>query len=168
MTRQHWDVFRQDLHLALRLLARNPGFAAAAILTLALGIGGSTTIFSVVYAIIFRPLAFPESERVLRIGWLPHGEDRNRRIDPLSYGNIQTLREKAGAYDLIGGIRYDSLSFDRKPLQAPAGVPAAAANHRSRHGVGAVGPGTRTAFDRGRSDRARIDDSRNLSCGFGR
>jgi predicted permease len=128
--RHHWDVFRQDLHLALRLLARNPGFAAAAILTLALGIGGSTTIFSIVYAVVLRPLAFPESERVLHIGWLPHGQNRNTHIRAGSYGNLQTLREKSTAFDLIGGVRYDSLSFERKPLQvvtpprrdAPSGV----------------------------------------------
>ena len=68
--REQWDVLRQDVRVGARLLTRNPGFAATAILTLALGIGGSTSIFSVVYAVVLRPLAFPESERVVRIGWV--------------------------------------------------------------------------------------------------
>ena len=67
--RQQWDILRQDLRVGARLLTRNAGFSATAILTLALGIGGSTSIFSVVYAVVLRPLAFPESERVVRIGW---------------------------------------------------------------------------------------------------
>ena len=67
--RRQWDIVRQDVRVGARLLTRNPGFSITAILTLALGIGRSTSIFSVVYAVVLRPLAFPESERVVRIGW---------------------------------------------------------------------------------------------------
>jgi len=53
----------QDVRFALRLLVKRPGFAAVAILTLALGVGASTSIFSVVEAVLPRPLPFAEPDR---------------------------------------------------------------------------------------------------------
>jgi putative ABC transport system permease protein len=61
------NQLRQDLHFAARMLARNPGFAAAAVLCLALGIGATTAIFSVVYAVVLRPLQYKEPERLVRV-----------------------------------------------------------------------------------------------------
>src|SRR5688572_28356855 len=59
------DPFRQDLRTAVRHLFGSPGFAAITIVTLALGIGANTAIFSVVNAVIFRPLGYPHPERLM-------------------------------------------------------------------------------------------------------
>lgn len=64
----HLDDARQDVRYAARTLLNNPRFprfAAAAITTLALGIGASTAIFSVAYGVSFRPLRYPEPNRLI-------------------------------------------------------------------------------------------------------
>ncbi len=61
------DKLLQDLRYGFRVLRRNPGFAAIAIATLALGIGTTTAIFSVVDAVMFKPLPFPTADRLMRV-----------------------------------------------------------------------------------------------------
>src|SRR5215208_4553346 len=56
-----------DLRFALRSLLRAPGFAAAAIVTLAIAIGANTAMFSILYGIVLQPLAFEQPDRVMRV-----------------------------------------------------------------------------------------------------
>ena len=66
----------RDLHYALRSLRLAPGFALAAIASIAVGIGGNVTIFSLVNAILLRPLPYPEADRLVSIRTvLPNGVD---------------------------------------------------------------------------------------------
>src|SRR5271167_897133 len=68
----------KDVRFGLRMIGKSPAFAAAAILTLTLGIGGTTAIFSFVDAVMLKPLPFPEAERIVNVWEKPPGGDRNR------------------------------------------------------------------------------------------
>ena len=63
----HGCAIRRDVRYAVRTLRRSPGFTSVAVLTLALGIGATTAIYSVVDAILLQPLPFPDSDRLVRI-----------------------------------------------------------------------------------------------------
>src|SRR5215469_9786138 len=64
---EHWSMLKQDTGFALRMMRKNLGFTIAAIIVLGLGIGANTAIFSVVNAVLLKPLPFAHGERLLML-----------------------------------------------------------------------------------------------------
>jgi len=117
-----WTSFErlsQDLRYGIRLLRRSPGFSAVAILTLALGIGANTAIFSVVDAFLLRPLPFRDSNRLVRFwpantktGLLPYSVD--------TYPNFVDWKAQARSFDQIE--LYNTRSFNLTGADQPERV----------------------------------------------
>jgi len=89
-----------DVHFATRMLRSSPGFTAVAVLTLALGIGANTAIFSVVNAVLLRPLPYPNAKRLAMI-WSTWG---NETRGPASGPELVELRNRSRAFEEIAGI----------------------------------------------------------------
>ena len=93
------NVFR-DVAFALRNLRRQPSFAFAAILTLALGIGATTAIFTVVYGVLIRPLPFPDADEVMVVSYQP--TDAGFWLYPgVVDGHYVALRESDRSFESI-------------------------------------------------------------------
>src|ERR1700683_4746000 len=84
------NTLMQDIRYALRMLRKSPGFALIAIITLALGIGANTAIFSVVDAVLLKPLPYPQPNRIAAV-WGTHSKmGESRRT--LSYPDFKDLQ----------------------------------------------------------------------------
>ena len=93
------DSLTKDVRFAFRSLRRAPGFAATIVITLALGIGASTAIFSIVRGVLLRPLPFAEPDGLVRIWEVsPRGDNHN----VVSMGNYVSWRERARSFSAIG------------------------------------------------------------------
>ena len=98
----------EDARFGARLLRREPGFAATTVLTLALAIGATTTIFSVVDAVLLQPPPFPEPERLVTL-WQTDPGDGGRPVEPAP-ANFLDWREQAAAFERMAAI--EPFSFD--------------------------------------------------------
>jgi hypothetical protein len=92
----------QDMRYALRLLRKNPGFTAAVILTLALGIGANTAMFSVVEGAVLAPLPYREPDRLVMVF------ESNLRFpqDSISYPNFQDWQRNAGSFQQMAAYMW--------------------------------------------------------------
>lgn len=111
----------QDLRYGIRTLAKNPGFTIVAVFTLALGIGANTAIFSVVDAVLLRPLPYPEPARLFTVyQTLPENPAQNTGV---SYPNYVDWTQQNEAFESIAAVRGNvlALSGQGEPTYIQAG-----------------------------------------------
>jgi hypothetical protein len=92
----------QDLRYGLRQLRRQPGFAALAILTMALGIGATTMLFSVAYGVLLKPLPWPDADRLIRVTERRQGRT-GRVVGTVSNGTFLAWHDDPATIEDIGG-----------------------------------------------------------------
>jgi predicted permease len=112
VTRDQWrgrrlDEFLQDLRFALRTLRKSPGFTAVAILTLALGIGANTSLFSVVNAVLLNPIPYPHPEQLVML----HESKPNFRSGSISYPNFRDWQHDNHSFSSMAVIRDTSFTL---------------------------------------------------------
>ncbi len=112
----------QDFRYAIRMLFRSPGFTALAILTLALGIGANTAIFSLVHAVLLKPLPFQNGDRVVVV--METWRDRRGNV---SAGNFADLKSANRSFERLAAVRYTSYNLAEK--DAPERVDGARVTH---------------------------------------
>jgi len=94
------ETTRQDLLFGLRQLARNPTFTIVALVTLALGIGATTSIFSVVYSVLLKPLPYANSDRILML----REGDGETSYGATTFGNWNDWRTRSTSFAAIGAL----------------------------------------------------------------
>jgi putative ABC transport system permease protein len=95
------EALRADLTYAARMLRKNPGFAAAAVITLALGIGANTTIFSVCNAVLFKPLPYAEPDRIVMLS----EKERDGTLGNVSPANFVDWLDASHSFSGMAAMR---------------------------------------------------------------
>ena len=127
----------QDIRYALRSFRRAPGFTLVALFTLALGIGGTTAIFSIVDGVVLRPLPYNDSSRILQLVRVaPNG---NR--DSFSSADYRDLKKDATTLSAVAGYRSDivDLTGRSEPVRI-TGITSIGAERRIRPATPSIWP----------------------------
>src|SRR5580698_3619602 len=101
------ETFFQDIRFGLRALAKNPGFASVAILTLALGIGANTALFSVVSGVLLNPLPYPHSEQLVTV----YGSAPGFSQAPVAYLNFLDWQRDTRTFSSMATYRNQDYNF---------------------------------------------------------
>jgi predicted permease len=117
------ETFLRDLRYAARGLVRTTGFTAIAVVTLAIGIGATTAIFSVVYAVVLQPFPFPEPDRVVAIGERFNGDN----LSAVSAGNFNDWRAQSSSFADLGVRKF--VSFNVASGDTPERLLGGAVSH---------------------------------------
>jgi putative ABC transport system permease protein len=108
LRREKMRTFATDVRYAVRAMLRTPAFTAIAVLTLALGIGANTTIFSVVRSVLLRPLPFPEPERIVELIETRKGRDTEASF---AHANFWDVRDMNRTLEAVGAISWNSMNL---------------------------------------------------------
>jgi predicted permease len=100
--REHLAMIRQDTDFALRVMRRSPGFSLTAVLTLALGIGATTATFSLVNAVLLRPLPYPDADRLVMVR---NTAQTTGEFWPVSYADYQDWKRGSHVFEDMGTFR---------------------------------------------------------------
>ena len=120
-----------DLRIAIRHLLRAPGFSATAVLMLAVGIGATTAVFSIVEAVLLRPLPFPESERLVTLGDIIKGaESVSSGSVSVTSAEIPTYVRETHSFESLGG--YQPSNYELSGIGEPA-QPIMSATAKTQH-----------------------------------
>ncbi|HKP86338.1 MAG TPA: ABC transporter permease [Blastocatellia bacterium] len=98
----------QDLRYGVRMLVKNPGFTLVAVLTLALGIGANTAIFSVVNAVVLRPLPYPNPDRIVRFYW----QFETDEIPAVTSMEFEFWKDRSRSFDSVAGYSSTNSGFN--------------------------------------------------------
>lgn len=112
-----------DLRFVMRQLGKSPGFAITAVLMLAFGIGATTAIFSIVQAVLLRPLPFPDSERLMVLGDRLEGVSVGGDTVGVTVPDIKAYTRDTHGFSALGGYQY--AGFELSGVGEPAQVNAA-------------------------------------------
>jgi predicted permease len=107
--REQLSLVTQDVRHAFRLLAQAPVVTATAILTLALGVGGNTAVFSVVHAVILQPLPYPDPDRLVEL--FESHRSRNISMMRVSALNYASWAERASSFEALAAFRGVSITL---------------------------------------------------------
>src|SRR3954451_14668597 len=110
-----------DLRFALRQLRKTPGFTFIAVLTLALGIGANTAIFSVIYAVLLQPLPYPDGGRIMILT----ETDSNQPQISVSYPDYVDWKRDNTSFEQIAGSRRESYNLSGLDNRAPEQISGA-------------------------------------------
>ena len=110
----------QDFRFAIRMLAKQPAFTIIAIVTLALGIGANSAIFSVVNAVLLRPLPYPEPERIVYLNETSSGVDQS-----IALPDYLDWRNDAKSFQHLALSRLESRNLSAMPGRAPERISVA-------------------------------------------
>jgi putative ABC transport system permease protein len=114
----------QDLRIAVRHLLKSPGFTATAVLMLALGIGATTAIFSVVEGVLLRPLPFPHPENLVQLADILQGADVGGNGEAgVTANDIQNYMRDTHSFESLGGYR--PTGYELSGIGEPAQINAA-------------------------------------------